>query len=68
MGLSTYKKIGYHYQKRQGIRKYVSSVCEQQRHRSACAIAQADLRLCYSGFFFKKSITAIRAVLKKSRF
>ena len=29
------------------VRKPVFGVCEQHRHRPACASAQADQRLCY---------------------
>ena len=31
-------------------RKPVFGVCEQQRHRPACALAKTDQRLCYSLF------------------
>ena len=37
-----------------------SVVCEQQRHRPACASAQSDQRLCYSLFGTKHMLPCYR--------
>ena len=37
--------------------KPVFAVCEQQRHRSACASAQSDQRLCYSLYRYYNTFT-----------